>query len=476
MRDPLPSSHKDYTTFHLLRILCAAFCLCPSILAKYTVTVPFIVFFHTRKLFQMNRKRYLVALSVLALAHALNGQTHDFDKYLQEHRIQPVVLNDPERFLPPGTGLPAAPSSGPERLEKIKLRMPGAKTPQEFEVIIRDGLVFLADDIALMTEEELELKKMEKGSVITASFARWTNGKIPYVLSPTHSKYAQIQQAIAYLNARTNLCIVPRSNEVGYIEFLESTTQPCYSFVGRTGGRQVVNINDCGVGGVVHELCHVAGLFHEHTRSDRDTYVILYPENILTGSAVDFARIDSTALDYGPYDYGSIMHYGAYAFSANGLPTIETIPAGISIGQRSTLSAGDIAGVQTMYPVTTTTPFAPTTVGVTIAAKDTQVLRTLLDMSTAAQIKDSLKVGQEVLSRIGGVGRLHKRQVEQAGFAVLKAPDIPSILVETAFISNPQEESRLRDPDYQARLVEALYSGIRRYFARNPALSRQRST
>lgn len=113
--------------------------------------------------------------------------------------------------------------------------------------------------------------------------------------------------------------------------------------------------------------------------------------------------------------------------------------------------------------------------GVNIAAKDAQVLRALLDMSTTAQIKDSLKVGQEVLSRIGGVGRLHKRQVEQAGFAVLKAPDIPSILVETAFISNPQEEARLRDPDYQARLVEALHAGIRRYFARNPALSRQRS-
>lgn len=303
----------------------------------------------------MNRKRYLVALSVFALAHALNGQTYDFDKYLQEHRIQPVVLKDPGRFLQPGTGLPAAPSSGPERLEKVKLRMPGAKTPQEFDVIVRDGLVFLADDIALMTEEELELKKLEKGSVITASFARWTNGKIPYVLSPTHSKYNQIQQAIAYLNARTNLCIVPRSNEVGYIEFVESTTQPCYSFVGRTGGRQVVNINDCGVGGVLHELCHVAGLFHEHTRSDRDTYVILYPENMNSGSAVDFARIDSTALDYGPYDYGSIMHYGTLNHSKNGEPTMEVrIPPGTLstvIGQLDSLSPGDISAIQYMYPV-----------------------------------------------------------------------------------------------------------------------------
>jgi len=108
------------------------------------------------------------------------------------------------------------------------------------------------------------------------------------------------------------------------------------------------------------------------------------------------------------------------------------------------------------------------------AVKDPQVIRTLLDMSTTAQIKDSLRVGREVLERVGRVGHLHKRQVEQAGFAVLKAPDIPSILVETAFISNPQEESRLRDPDYQARLAQALFIGIRRYFARNPPLARQR--
>ena len=99
----------------------------------------------------------------------------------------------------------------------------------------------------------------------------------------------------------------------------------------------------------------------------------------------------------------------------------------------------------------------------------------LLDMSTTAQIKDSLKIGREVLDRIGKVGHLHKRQVEQAGFAVLKAPDIPSILVETAFISNPDEEAKLRDEDYQAKLVEALFTGIRRYFARNPPLARQRA-
>ncbi len=107
-------------------------------------------------------------------------------------------------------------------------------------------------------------------------------------------------------------------------------------------------------------------------------------------------------------------------------------------------------------------------------AKDAQLLRAMMDMSTTAQIKDSLRIGREVLERIGTVGLLHKRHVEQAGFAVLKAPDIPSILVETAFISNPEEEARLRDGGYQDRLVDALHTGIRRYFARNPPLARQR--
>ncbi len=108
------------------------------------------------------------------------------------------------------------------------------------------------------------------------------------------------------------------------------------------------------------------------------------------------------------------------------------------------------------------------------SVKDRQVLQAMLDMSTTAQIKDSLKLGQEVLADIGRVGRLHKRQVEQAGFAVLKAPDIPSILVETAFISNPEEEDRLRDPAFRKQLVDALTTGIRRYFARNPRLARPR--
>lgn len=106
--------------------------------------------------------------------------------------------------------------------------------------------------------------------------------------------------------------------------------------------------------------------------------------------------------------------------------------------------------------------------GVNIDVKDPFLKRTLIDLSQTATINDSLKLGNAVLKEIGGVNTLHKAQVEQAGFAVLKAPDIPSILIETAFISNPEEEKRLNDSAYQDRLVDAIVNGVRNYFDKHP--------
>jgi N-acetylmuramoyl-L-alanine amidase len=110
--------------------------------------------------------------------------------------------------------------------------------------------------------------------------------------------------------------------------------------------------------------------------------------------------------------------------------------------------------------------------GVNLDVGDPMLARTLLDLSQRAQIADSLKAGRHVLDGIGSINPLHKRDVEQAGFAVLKAPDIPSILVETAFISNPDEELRLRSDRHQARFAESMCDGIRGYFAGNPPLAR----
>ncbi|MBC3921033.1 N-acetylmuramoyl-L-alanine amidase [Undibacterium sp. CY18W] len=114
--------------------------------------------------------------------------------------------------------------------------------------------------------------------------------------------------------------------------------------------------------------------------------------------------------------------------------------------------------------------------GVNIKTHDRQLASVLLDLSTTAQINDSLKLGKVVLNEIGGINKLHKGSVEQAGFAVLKAPDIPSILIETAFISNPEEEAKLTDEDYQNQLADAVMKGIKKYFAKNPPLAKNRMT
>ncbi|WP_175720573.1 N-acetylmuramoyl-L-alanine amidase [Burkholderia anthina] len=112
--------------------------------------------------------------------------------------------------------------------------------------------------------------------------------------------------------------------------------------------------------------------------------------------------------------------------------------------------------------------------GINIKTQDAAVNRALFDMSTTAQIRDSLRYGGYVLKEVGGINKLHKGSVEQAGFAVLKAPDIPSILVETAFISNPDEERKLNDDSYRDEMADAIFRGIKRYFAANPPLAKSR--
>jgi N-acetylmuramoyl-L-alanine amidase len=111
--------------------------------------------------------------------------------------------------------------------------------------------------------------------------------------------------------------------------------------------------------------------------------------------------------------------------------------------------------------------------GTNLDVADPILKQTLLDLSQTATINDSLKLGRAVLQELGSINTLHKSAVEQAGFAVLKAPDIPSILVETAFISNPDEEKKLRDDTYRDRMARAILAGIKRYFAKNPPLARQ---
>jgi len=107
--------------------------------------------------------------------------------------------------------------------------------------------------------------------------------------------------------------------------------------------------------------------------------------------------------------------------------------------------------------------------GISLDDKDDLIASVLLDLSQTATIQDSLELGSDVLSHIGKVSKLNNRKVQQAGFAVLKAPDMPSILVETAFLSNPSEEKKLRNPKHQHKLAKAVFSGIRNHLRNRQA-------
>ncbi|WP_164503653.1 M12 family metallopeptidase [Pleionea sediminis] len=183
---------------------------------------------------------------------------------------------------------------------------------------------------------------------------KWNNGIVPYQLASNLGSQARqaINYAINHWNSKTNVRFVRRSNQRDYI--LVQNGSGCSSMVGRQGGRQIVNLADaCGRGAAVHELGHALGFFHEQTRTDRDSYVTIYWNNIQRGMEYNFNKINSReGRDHGRYDYRSIMHYPTTAFSTNGQATIWPKQGGVdtrNLGKYFSLSSGDIAATAAIY-------------------------------------------------------------------------------------------------------------------------------
>jgi len=185
-------------------------------------------------------------------------------------------------------------------------------------------------------------------------FDRWPDGIIPYQFTNTvsQSQRDNALQAIDHWNERTRIQMVPRtqSNAAIYENYVNfELGAGCASYVGMKGGEQEVWLADnCTVGSIIHEIGHAIGLFHEHTRLDRDDYVTVNLQNVSAGKEINFDKIEVGASTYSEYDYGSIMHYGEYFFSSNGNKSIS-VPDNISIGQRKALSDNDIASINKMY-------------------------------------------------------------------------------------------------------------------------------
>lgn len=236
--------------------------------------------------------------------------------------------------------------------------------PVQYQAV--NGLAIFEGCICLGTVAELEQgvglasanaaaegEIIASGVAITGASYRWPGALLPYEIDPALPNQQRVTDAVAHWQANTNLRFVRRTaaNASQYPNYVRVFPgDGCWSYVGMRGGRQDLSLADgCGFGAAVHEFGHAWGLWHEQSREDRDSFITVNWQNITPGQEHNFNQHITDGDDIGAYDYGSIMHYGMYAFSRNGQPTIVPKQTGVTIGQRNGLSAGDIAAVHHLY-------------------------------------------------------------------------------------------------------------------------------
>ncbi|GAE66786.1 M12 family metallopeptidase [Chryseobacterium indologenes] len=226
----------------------------------------------------------------------------------------------------------------------------GQLNGQPITYIKKDGKNFFQGDIVL-TDEQLNDQSVQKGG---ASFSRWPGGKIYYTVASNMGSINanKITTAVNEYNSKTHTQWIPRTNQTNYVEFIfgSSSGSDGWAHIGYRGGKQTVSLDQyISVGSVIHEMGHTVGLYHEHTRKDRDQYVTILWNNIQDGQAYNF-DIYSSGTDIGPFNINSVMMYWPNSYSKNGQPTIKRANNTSFTYNRTGFTTGDINTINTMYP------------------------------------------------------------------------------------------------------------------------------
>jgi len=268
------------------------------------------------------------------------------------------VENDLEANPTPDSNLLKQEVAFPDTKGVVKT---GFLNGQEISYEVINGYNVYQGDILLTDSQINNFSDTYSAKTVALNDKRWPNNTVYYTINRNLPNTNRVYDAVAHWEAYTNVTFIeftPKkgkksNNPPNYVEFVSGSG--CSSYVGMIGGKQTITLGSgCSTGNTIHEIAHAVGIFHEHSRTDRDDHVTVNYENITAGKEHNFERAVDRGYNASDYtsvlDFGSVMMYPSYAFSSNGLPTITKLDGSTFSVQRNGLSTSDIEGINLMYP------------------------------------------------------------------------------------------------------------------------------